>query len=261
MIAGSSSPPREHGGLTTDLYSASMTLFVKESWVYYDPLFGTTTGACNAQVGSGDRVVHLDVRFPKVTYDRDPDAHLELLYEFHVPGHFGKTTETIHSTYAGDDTPVVHCNGAPFHKATQKDDCARNFTGKPVTMSLSWGPTSTKNTFMAIDQGPAIKPVLCQSTIGAALGLVGVGPLVTLPLNLGADEGVAYDSAWTDAATSSEVSALRGGGAFTVSRRIELNFTTPCCDGFDANPGGLWARIATIRRFTASLAIRFTPGK
>ncbi|MGO8875469.1 MAG: hypothetical protein ACLQNG_06860 [Acidimicrobiales bacterium] len=191
-----------------------------------------------------------------MTYERYPSAGAELLYDSSVRGRFGETTETINSKYAGDDTPIVCCKGAPYHKATQQDDCDRNDTGKPVTMSLSWGPTATKNTFLVTDRGPQIKPVLCQSAISAALSLVGVGPLVLLPLNVGVDEGVAYDSAQTDAATMSEVSALRAGRALTVSRRIQLNFTTSCCDGF--HPGDGLARIATIRRFTGSLTIRFT---
>ena len=71
--------------------------------------------------------------------------------------------------------------------------------------------------------------------IAAALVLVGAGSVV-LPLNLGDDEGVAYNSAQTDSATKSEVSAMRAGHAFTVERSVDLNFTTPCCEGFNPDP-------------------------
>ena len=94
--------------------------------------------------------------------------------------------------------------------------------------------------------------------IAAALVLVGDGPVV-LPLNLGDDEGVAYDSAQTDLATKAEVTAMRSGAAFTVTRSVDLNFTTPCCEGFNPGSGGSWANTGTIRSYAASLTIRFTP--
>ena len=94
--------------------------------------------------------------------------------------------------------------------------------------------------------------------IDGALVLVGAGSAV-LPLNLGDDEGVAYDSAQTDSATKSEVSAMRAGRAFTVKRSVDLNFTTPCCEGFNPGSGGSWANTGTIRSYAASLTIRFTP--
>ena len=63
--------------------------------------------------------------------------------------------------------------------------------------------------------------------------LVGVKKPV-LPLNLVGDR-VNYDNALTNAATLAEVDAMRAGRAFTVARRVDLNFTTPCCEGL--NPG------------------------
>ena len=97
------------------------------------------TPPCSSQSGSGYRVVHLDVLFPKVTYERYPSADLEGLYEDNVPGRFGKTTETTTSEIATLDTPLVACDGGEYHKTSQPADCDRNFTGKPVTLSLAWG--------------------------------------------------------------------------------------------------------------------------
>jgi plastocyanin len=259
VIAGSSSPPRELGKPTTHLYSANLTLVVNEDWTYYDDAgCDCTTPPCGSQSGSGGRVVHLDVYFPKVTYARYPSVDTEGLYAENVPGHFGKTTETIKSEIATLDTPLIACDGGQFHKTSQPANCDRNFTGNPVTLSLGWGPVSTKNTFLITNSGPEIRPGSCQDAIAGALVLVGAGSAV-LPLNLGDDEGVAYDSAQTDPATRPEVSAMRAGRAFTVNRSVDLNFTTPCCEGFNPGSGGIWANTGTIRSYTASLTIRFTP--
>ena len=137
---GPSSPPPEHGEPTTHLYSASLTLVVNENWTFYDNAgCDCTTPPCDSQSGSGYRVVHLDVPFPKVTYERYPSADIEGLYADNVPGRFGKTTETIESEIATLDTPLIACDGGQYHKTSQPADCDRNFTGKPVTLSLAWG--------------------------------------------------------------------------------------------------------------------------
>ncbi len=256
---GSSTPPPEPGEPVTHLYSASLTLVVNENWTYYDDAgCECTTPPCESQSGSGDRVVHLDVLFPNVTYDRYPSAHLEGLYADDVPGRFGETTETITSEISTLDTPLIACDGGQYHKTSQPANCDRDFTGKPVRLSLEWGPIGTKNTFLITNRGPEISPGSCEDVISSALNLVGAGSAV-LPLNLGDDEGVAYDSAQTDAATKSEVSAMRAGRAFTVNRSVDLSFTTPCCEGFNPGSGGVWANTGTIRSYAASLTILFTP--
>ncbi len=79
-----------------------------------------------------------------------------------------------------------------------------------------------------------------------------------LPLNL-VGYRVNYDEGQTNALTSSELRSLRAGRAFTTSRRVDLNFTTPCCEGFNPNAGGILARIANIHRYVASMTISFTP--
>jgi len=259
VIAGGYSPPREHGQPVTHLYRANLTLVVNESWTYYDGLgCQCTDPPCNSQTGSGERSVHLSVLFSKVTYERDPAVNAEALYDDNVRGHFGDTTESINSLIATDSTPLVTACG---NKVSQKDDCHRNFTGKRVTLNLAWGPTSTKNTFLVTNSGPEITPGSCQDEIDGALVLVGVKSSVLLPLNLVGEQGVAYDSARTDGATSAEVGAMRAGRAFTVARRVVLNFTTSCCEGFNGGSGGTWANTGTVRRYTASLTIRFTPIK
>ena len=137
--SGSSSPPPEHGPPITHLYTANLMLVVNENWTFYDDAgCDCTTPPCSSQSGSGSRVVHLDVLFPKVTYERYPSAGLEGLYEDNVPGHFGKTTERTTSEIATLDTPLVACDGGEYHKTSQPADCDRNFTGKPVTLSLAW---------------------------------------------------------------------------------------------------------------------------
>ena len=257
VVAGSSRPQPTHGN-DTHHYSAELTLVVEDQWTYYDTQWGTLTGPCNAQTGSGDRTIHLDVRFPNVTYSRYPNVGVEILYSPDVRTRFGDSGETIKSKIATSASPKVGCpDGSTEPEANQPANCYRSFTRKPLVLDLNWSPTSTANRFEFSNFGPEITPGSCGSNIVGALVLVGVKVLV-LPLNLVAYR-VDYDEAQTNSATFSEVSAIRAGRAFTVSRRVDLNFTTPCCEGFNPGLGGAWARIGNIHHYTASLTIRFTP--
>lgn len=258
VTAGSSRPPRAHGSATYH-YSAQLKLFVSEQWTYYDPEWGSTTGPCNAQVGSGERLTHLDVSFPNVTYVRNPRVGVEALTSAHeATGRFGDSGETVKSQVAGAASPEVTCpDGTTERAADQPADCQASFIGKPVLLSLSWGPTVTENRFLITNDGPEIKPTCGASQIVGALALVGIGKPV-LPLNLVGNR-VNYDEGQTNAVELPEMRAMRAGHAFTVNRRDDLNFTTPCCEGFNPNPGGVWGRIGNIHRYVASLRIRFTP--
>jgi len=256
VIAGSGRPPRAHGNATYH-YSARLKLAVDDQWTYYDPQWGSTTGPCNAQVGSGERLEHLDVRFPNVTYDRVRSIGVEALISGPVRGRFGDSGETIKSKIA-NGSPAVTCpDGSNEPPADQPANCYRSFTGKHVLLSLSWSPTATNNRFLISNNGPEINPGSCGSQIVGALVLVGVKKSV-LPLNL-VGYRVNYDEALTNAATPAEVHAMRAGRAFTVNRRVDLNFTTPCCEGFNPGAGGIWARTANIHRYIASLTISFKP--
>ena len=238
VVVGSGSPGSNRPPLQAT-HLCEPDLVVNENWTFYDDAgCDCTTPPCSSQSGSGYRVVHLDVLFPKVTYERYPSADLEGLYEDNVPGRFGKTTETTTSEIATLDTPLVACDGGEYHKTSQPADCDRNFTGKPVTLSLAWAPIGTKNTFLITNSGPEISPRNCQDVIAAALVLVGDGPVV-LPLNLGDDEGVAYDSAQTDLATKAEVTAMRSGAAFTVTRERGPQLHDPMLRGVQSRIGRL----------------------
>lgn len=257
VVAGSERPPRAPGSASHH-YSAVLKLFVDDQWTYYDPEWGTLTGPCNAQTGTGERLIHLDVLFPNVTYLRVPSIGVEALTSPPVPGRFGDSGETIKSYIAGDSSPVVTCpDGISEPTANQPANCVRSFTGKRVVLSLGWNPTATKDRFLITNSGPVITPGSCGSQIVGALVLVGVKNPV-LPLNLVGNR-VDYDEGQTNAATLTEVQAMRAGRAFTVARRVDLNFTTPCCEGFNPGPGGIWARIGNIHRYIASLTITFTP--
>jgi len=257
IIGGSTRPARAHGNATYH-YSATLSLVVDDAWTYYDSEWDSTTGICDAQVGSGVRIEHLTVRFPNVTYSRLQSPRIEGLFADDVRGTFGKTTESIESLISGPDSPIVECpGGGTFRQATQPADCHHTFTGKPVVLSLSWSPTATSNTFLITNSGPQLPPGSCGSQIVGALVLVGVGKPV-LPLNL-VGYRINYDEAETSAATTAEVSAMRAGRAFTVSRSVELDFTTTCCEGFNPGEGGIWARTRNIHSYKASLTIRFTP--
>jgi hypothetical protein len=173
-------------------------------------------------------------------------------------GRFGDSGETIQSQVAGEASPEVTCpDGITQRTANQPASCQASFTDKPVLLTLGWGPNATENRFLVTNQGPEIKPTCGASQIVGALVLVGVGKPV-LPLNL-VGYRVNYDEGETNAVTSSELRSMRAGRAFTMSRRVNLNFTTPCCEGFNPNPGGVWARIGNIHRYVAAMTISFTP--
>lgn len=256
VIAGFGRLPRARGN-AMHRYSARCKLSVDDQWTYYDPQWESKTGPCNAQVGSGERLEHLDVRFANVTYARFASVGLEILNST-ARGRFRDSGETVKSQIATGASRMATCpNGTTEPAADQPANCFRSFTGKPVRLTLSWGPSATKNRFDFSNAGPVITPGSCGSNIIGALGLVGVKGFV-LPLNLVGNQ-VNYDEGQTNSATFAEAHAIRAGRAFTVSRRVELNFTTPCCEGFNPGSGGVWARTANIHRYTASLTISFTP--
>jgi plastocyanin len=183
VIAGSSRPPHAHGNATYH-YSASLKLSVDDQWTYYDSEWDSKSGPCDAQIGSGERLIHLDVHFPNVTYDRVPSIGVEALTSPEVRGRFGDSGETIKSQIAGNSSPDVTCpDGSTGPTANQPANCYRSFTGKPVSLSLTWSPAATQNHFLITNDGPMIEPGSCGSQIVGALVLVGVKKPV-LPLNL-----------------------------------------------------------------------------
>ncbi len=258
VTAGPGRPAGVHGDVTHH-YSVDLKLFVSDEWTYYDSEWDSTTGPCNGQVGSGERLIHLNVHYPDVTYVRDASIGLEgLEADRSAPGRFGDSGETIKSEIAGEGSPEVACpDGSTERAANQPASCQASFTGKPVLLTLGWGPSATENRFLFDNDGPEIKPSCEGSQIVGALVLVGVGKPV-LPLNL-VGYRVSYDEGQTNALTASELRSMRAGRAFTTSRRVDLNFTTPCCEGYNPNPGGILTRIGNIHRYIASLTIRFTP--
>ncbi len=257
VTAGSGRPPRAHGNAAHH-YSARLKLSIDDQWVYYDPQWQSKRGPCNAQVGVGQRVEHLDIRVPNVSYARFASVGLEILHGA-ARGRFGNSGETVQSQIAGASSAKIKCpNGSTEPTADQAANCYRSFTGKPLRLDLSWSPRATKNRFMFTLGGLAGASSSCgSSNIIGALALVGVNGFV-LPLNVIGSQ-IDYDEGITNSAMPAEVEALRAGRAFTVSRRVELDFTTPCCEGFNPGPGGVWARIANIHSYNASLTISFTP--
>jgi plastocyanin len=256
VIVGSERPGRAPGSATYH-YKATLNLDVNDQWKYYDPLWGTTSGPCNAQVGSGLRVEHLVVHFPDVVYERNPSIHVETLFENGVRAKFGTYTETINSKVA--TTTIVSCpGGGTGYAPTQSAECHHNYSGKPLKLNLAWGPTTTKDGFSWSNFGPRILPGSCGSQIIGALVLVGVKYPDVLPLDL-IGYRVDYDEGLTSTALPSEVRAMRAGRAFEVVREVKLDFTTPCCEGFNPGPGGVYARVANIHHYSALLTIRFTP--
>lgn len=258
VLAGSKRPKHPNGRATYH-YRARLKLSVDDQWTYFDPQWGTTTGPCNAQVGSGERLIDLDAHFANVTYERVPSVGVEILSSRNNRARFDKYSESIDSKIADDNSELVRCpDGSMEPTADQPADCHHDFDGKRLVLNLNWGPKSTKNRFEWNNlDGPSIPPGSCGSQIVGALALVGVKGSV-LPLNLGGFR-VDYDEGETGPATTHEVNAIRAGRAFTVSRHVNLDFTTPCCEGFNPGSGGVFARIANIHHYTARLTIHFTP--
>jgi plastocyanin len=260
VIAGGTRVPKAHGTVTRH-YKATLTLAVNDRWTYYDTEFQSTTGICNAEVGSGSREEHLTMKFRRVTYARYPSLGIEDIYSGPVRGKFGSFKVTIKSDAQPSSGPTVACpDGSTQREPTQPDNCSHNFTGDRVVESLSWNPKATSDTFLLSNSGPAINQGDCADAnqIVGALVLVGVGKAV-LPVNL-VGYRVSYDEFTTSRVTTAEVGRIRSGRAFTITRSVSLSFTTPCCDGF-ASPtvGGVYARVGAIHSYKVSLTIRFTP--
>lgn len=260
VTAGAGSLPSAHGNATY-YYKATMNLDITESWTYYDPAVGSTTGTCNPEVGSGSRVEHLTVNYPDVTYDRYPAEHIEELFSpDNVAAKFGSSHVQVTMKYAADTEPMITCpGGGTGYAPTTPDNCSASYTGKKVVLSLAWGPSTTDDRILFDNFGPAIDLGKCggANQIVGALTLVGVTGFTPLPLNV-VGYRVDYDEATTAKLPPADVQALRAGRGFTVTFRVILHFTTPCCDGF-ATPEGLPVVIGAIHSYTASLSIRFTP--
>ncbi len=260
VTAGAGNLPSAHGN-ATHYYKATMNFDVSESWTYYDPAVGSTTGTCNPEVGSGSRDEHLTVNYPDVTYARYPKEHIEGFYAAkYAAARFSSFRVQITMKYAADTEPMITCpGGGTGYAPTTPDNCSQNYTGKKVLLSLIWGPETTGDRIEFSNFGPAIKLGDCQGAnqILGALVLVGVKGFTPLPLNVVGYQ-VNYDEATTAKLAPADVQALRAGRAFTVKFGVTLHFTTPCCDGFDT-PEGLPAVIGAIHAYTASLSIHFTP--
>jgi plastocyanin len=234
VTAGAGNLPNPHGNATY-YYSATMNLDINESWTYYDPADGSTTGTCDPEEGSGSREEHLTVIYPDVIYTRYPSEHIEDLYApKDASAKFGTSRVQVTMKYAADTEPMITCPGGETGYApTTPDNCSASYTGKKVLLSLSWGPQATGDRIGFDNSGPAIKLGKCQAAnqIVGALVLVGVTGFTPLPLNVVGYQ-VNYDEATTAKLTPAEVQALRAGRAFTVKFSVILHFTTPCCDGF-----------------------------
>jgi len=260
VTAGAGSLPSAHGN-ATHYYKATMNFDVKESWTYYDPAIGSTTGKCDPEVGFGSRDERLTVNYPDVIYARYPKEHIEGFYAAKdAAAKFSSFHVQIEMKYASDTEPMITCPGGGTGFApTTPDNCSANYTGQKVLLSLYWGPATTDDRILFSNSGPAINLGDCKGAnqILGALVLVGVKGLYPLPLNVVGYQ-VNYDEATTAKLVPADVQALRAGRAFTVTFGVTLHFTTPCCDGFDT-PEGLPAVIGAIHAYTASLSIHFTP--
>jgi plastocyanin len=260
VTAGAGNLPAA-SGIATHSYRVTMNLNVIESWTYYDPAIGSTTGTCDPEVGSGSRVEHLTVNYPDVTYARYPKEHIEGFYAVKdAVAKFSSLRVQIKMKYAADTEPMIICPGGGTGFApTTPDNCSANYTGQKVLLSLYWGPSTTDDRIGFNNSGPAINLGDCKAAnqIVGALVLVGVGGFTPLPLNV-VGYKVNYDEGTTAKLAPADVQALRAGRAFTVTFGVTLHFTTPCCDGFDT-PEGLPAVIGAIHSYTAGLSIQFTP--
>jgi len=260
VTAAAGSLPSAKGN-ATHYYRATMNLDVEESWTYYDPAVGSTTGTCNPEVGSGSRSEHLTVNYPEITYSRYPKLHIE---DFYAPNYaaakFSAFAVQIRMKYAADTEPVITCpGGGTGHAPTTPDNCSANYTGQKVLLSLIWGPTTTDDRISYDNFGPTLNLGNCKDAnqIVGALALVGVSGFAALPLNV-VGYRVNYDEATTGKLSPADVAALRAGRAFTVTFGETLHFTTPCCDAFET-PEGVFAVIGAIHTYKAALTIHFTP--
>jgi plastocyanin len=245
--------PAKAVGTATGTLRGTATLTVNERYTFYDGEWRSISGACNAEVGNGTRTLAMRINLNKVKYFRGR-GH-ESLSQRSAPVTFLRYAELVSGQTTTSASREVTCQDGTStdQTADQSVNCFRDHAGARARALFAWAGDGNGR-FEFVVRRPAIRR--CGTTYAGILDVLGV-PRFGLPLNLG-DRGFTFDTIATTPATGIEVRAIRARHRIHVVRRINLQFTTGCCDAY-APQGEADTRVGTVHNVTARLDINLRP--
>ena len=254
IVARRAKGTRRATGAASRFYSGTMTLRIAEHYRFYDSQWRSTQGACNAEVGNGSRLLTMRVALPKVRYFRS--NRVESLGQRRVKATFVRYAELVSGNTTNSGSPEVTCQDGTTtdQTANVSVNCFKDYAGRTARGTFAWSPSSTGNRFEFASSSPSLSR--CGTSYAGILEVLSV-PRLGLPLNL-VDRRFAYNGISTSQATAAELRALRAGRPVHVVRRVALDFTTGCCDGY-APQGEADTRVGTVHEVTGSLTINLRP--
>jgi plastocyanin len=242
-------------GAATRMFTGTLTVRVSEHYRFYDSDWRSTAGACNGEVGTGSRSVQMRVALPKVKYFRGRGA--ESLSERGARATLVRYAEQVTGNTSTSASKEVTCQDGTSTDTTadQPIDCFRDHAGRTARGTFAWSPAGTASRFeFAAPKGPSFGR--CGTSYAGILDVLGVGPFA-LPLNL-VDRRFSYSGVATSPASLREVRGIRAGLPVRIRRRIVLDFTTGCCDGY-APHGQAYSRIGSVHDVIASFDLSLRP--
>lgn len=255
-------PPGPANRTVTHRWRATLRVDLREGWTYIDGKFHSVTGPCNAEVGRGSRAVTFAASFADVRYTRI--GSLEILRGDTGRHGIRRYRESIDAMASdpGTGASVTCPDGSADPPPDVRHACLHDYAGKPVTATLSWAPRIAQGRFAWSHRhlgGRLPLDANCGDSFLAGGSLVGLDA-DALPFDPGAGAALLYDAGRTSPVTPAEARALRGGRPVTISRAIELHFTTDCCTGW-TEPGKPTTYVRVGARFDVlgRATIRLTP--
>lgn len=242
-------------------WTGTLRFDVRESWKYMDGKFLSFTGVCNAQVGEGSRAVTFRASFPDVEYART--GSIEVLSGKSRPFRIQRYRELIDSTSSDPSGGrYVDCgDGSQDAPADVEQRCNHDYAGIRVRAELLWSPRVAQGRFAWPHRYLGRRPPFGANCGHGFLAghLVGLDTDL-LPWDPGAGDALLYDHGRTDPVTLAEARALRSGRAVTITRSLELRFTTDCClEWNEEGKPGTYVRVGARHVALGKVTIRLRP--
>lgn len=255
-------PPGPASRAVTHRWRGTLRIDLRERWRYVDGKFRSFEGPCNAEIGEGSRLVTFASTFDDVRYSRF--GALEVLRGEAGRQRIQRYRESIDAVASDPSSGrVVGCpDGSLDPPPDVEHTCLHDYGGTPVTATLSWAPRVGQGRF-AWSHDPRGRRLPVDANCGDSFlgggSLVGLDPDL-LPFDPGAGEELLYDAGRTSPVTVAEARALRDGRRVTITRAIELHFTTDCCTGWtDPAKPGTYVRVGARFDVLGRATIRLTP--
>jgi hypothetical protein len=239
-----------------------MRIDLRESWRYIDGKFRSFEGPCNAEVGDGSRAVTFTATLADVRYTRI--GSLEVLRGASGRHRIQRYRESIDAKASDPGSGrVVTCpDGSSDPPPDVDHTCRHDYAGTRVTTTLSWAPRIAQGRFAWSHDYLGRRP---PSEANCGVSFLGGGSLVgldadALPFDPGAGDALLYDAGRTSPVTLAEARALRNGRPVTITRSIELHFTTDCCTGWtEPDKPTTYLRVGARFDVFGRATIRLTP--